>query len=735
MTSDRENERSLPLLSVVVPCRDEAPFIPGCLESLLTSDYPADRLEVLVVDGASQDGTAEIVRRFAARDARVRLLNNSKRVTPVAMNIGIRAATGDVVVRADAHATYPPDYLRRCVTVLLESGADNSGGVMRTLPRGGGAVARGIAAVTSHWFGVGSSWFRAHPVRATWVDTVFGGCYRRDVFERVGLFNERLTRGQDMEFNRRLRLAGGRIRLSPDIRCDYYARSTLREFSRHTWTNGVWAIVPFLHSPVMPVSWRHLVPLAFVVTLGVLGVVAIVSPLGWWLLAAVALSYTLGALAVAAAVSARKRDPWLMVTMPPLFVILHLLYGIGSLRGLLHVTARLLGGVRRPSAAEAWPRLASAQIGVEPVALPLVSVVVPARNEDTMIGACLESILASDYPAGCLEVLVLDGLSDDTTADVASSFAARDRRVRVLSNPQRIIPAALNLGIRNAMGEVVVRMDAHAAYPPDYLRRCVEALLESGAENVGGVMRTLPRGSGRIAQGIAAATSHWFGVGNSWFRAHPGRARMVDTVFGGCYRRSVFERVGLFNERLIRGEDMEFNRRLRLGGGQILLRPDIRCDYYARSTLREFLRHTWTNGVWAVVPFLHSPVMPVSWRHLVPLAFVLMLAGLGALAGLTSVGGWLLAAVATGYGLGAAVAAVEVAVRTRDPLLLPTMPPLFVILHLVYGAGSLRGLLHVALRVLAGARRPSPVHAWPSLAPERPQYDRAPGLERPVASC
>jgi len=173
----------------------------------------------------------------------------------------------------------------------------------------------------------------------------------------------------------------------------------------------------------------------------------------------------------------------------------------------------------------------------------------------------------------------------------------------------------------------------------------------------------------------------------------------------------------LFNERLIRGEDMEFNRRLRLSGGRILLRPDIRCDYYARSTLREFWRHTWTNGIWAIVPFLHSPVMPVSWRHLVPLAFVLMLAGLGFLAMLTPLGAWPLAAVAVGYGLGAVVASAEVAVRKRDALLFPTMPLLFVILHLVYGMGSLRGLLHVARQMLAGSRRPSPVNAWPVLGP------------------
>ena len=219
---------------------------------------------------------------------------------------------------------------------------------------------------------------------------------------------------------------------------------------------------------------------------------------------------------------------------------------------------------------------------------PLVSVIVPCRNEQAFIERSLDSILGSDYPR--LEVIVADGMSTDRTREFLGDRAARDPRLRVIDNPERITPVALNRAIAASAGEVVVRFDAHAVMPADYIRRLVELLYSSGAQNAGGSIRTLPQSRGPFAGPIAAALSSRFGVGNSGFRTRHAQKgpRQADTVFGGCWRREVFHLLGGFNEQLARGQDLEFNLRLRRAGGKIVLDPEIVCDYYARSDLASF---------------------------------------------------------------------------------------------------------------------------------------------------
>ena len=160
-------------VSLILPCRNEESHIAACLDSLLASTYPRDDLELIVVDGDSDDRTRDIVARYAERHVCIRLLDNPKRIVPTALNIGIRAATGDVILRADAHALYPPEYVPRLVAALLASGADNVGGCVVTLPSDDSATASAIATALSHPFGVGNSWFRIGRARTPrWVDTV-----------------------------------------------------------------------------------------------------------------------------------------------------------------------------------------------------------------------------------------------------------------------------------------------------------------------------------------------------------------------------------------------------------------------------------------------------------------------------------------------------------------------------------------------------------------------------------
>jgi succinoglycan biosynthesis protein ExoA len=183
---------------VIVPCRDEQNWVGYCLDSVLASEYPASRMEVVVADGMSRDGTRAIVESYAARDQRVRLIDNPERITPVALNRAVEAARGDIILRLDAHAQIAPEYVRRGVADLDSTGADNVGGAMRTVARDSGPFAEAIRIVLTHQFGVGNSRFRTGSERPRWVDTVFGGCWRRQVFHKIGKFNERLVRSQDM---------------------------------------------------------------------------------------------------------------------------------------------------------------------------------------------------------------------------------------------------------------------------------------------------------------------------------------------------------------------------------------------------------------------------------------------------------------------------------------------------------------------------------------------------------
>jgi glycosyltransferase involved in cell wall biosynthesis len=330
-----------PRISIVVPCRNEAATIVACLESLAANDYPKERVECLVVDGGSTDGTAELIENLARTHPWIRLLRNPARITPVSLNIGIRRAVGDVILRIDAHATYPTDYIAQCVRGLDEHHADNVGGIIRTIPGGGKPIARAIARALSHPFGIGNSWFRIGVEEPREADTVPFGCFRRSVFDRVGLFDERLSRSQDMEFNLRLRRAHGRIVLVPRIVSNYISRPTLQAFFRHNFLNGIWAIYP-LKFVRAPFSVRHYIPLC-VTLLGLLAALALpFQPLLALLaLSGLGLPYLALSFLFAARAARREREPHYLITLPLAFAALHLGYGLGSVVGLVKVLVPL----------------------------------------------------------------------------------------------------------------------------------------------------------------------------------------------------------------------------------------------------------------------------------------------------------------------------------------------------------------------------------------------------------
>jgi succinoglycan biosynthesis protein ExoA len=336
---------------------------------------------------------------------------------------------------------------------------------------------------------------------------------------------------------------------------------------------------------------------------------------------------------------------------------------------------------------------------------PSVSIILTVRNEAGHIARCLDSVLALDLAGIDHEVLVVDGMSDDGTLATISSFAGRIGELRVLANPARGVAAGRNTGIRAARGGVLVMMDAHASYAPDYVKRCLEVMERTGAANVGGPAVALAGGGGPMAWAIALAHHSPFGLGGGQFR-DPKAEGFVETVWPGCFRKEVFAKAGYIDQRRSRTEDLEFNTRLRRAGFTIYLSPLIGAWYYCRTTLGETWRQRWADG-YEIARFLpDNPAAPRP-RHFAPLAFVsgLLLSGSLALAapGLRSPALGLLISEVAAYlaasffftisaarpGTGRTTKA-EQPVTARSYMMLPVV---FATLHFSYGLGSLWGLI------------------------------------------
>lgn len=322
----------MPSVTVIIPCLNEGDFIEQCLVTLL-SDLPDGMdIEVLVLDGGSTDRTRCIVETLRSAFPFVRLMDNPRRSAAAAMNIGIAAASGEVIVRVDAHCTYPAGYVVGLTECLEKYDADVVGAVWDTQPRERTAIGMAIARVLSHSLGVGNAHFRTGAQEVRQVDTVPFGCWRREILERVGSFSEKLTRSQDFEMAGRMQVAGASVLLIPSIVITYYARSNLSETFRYNLANGYWVTFPALAYRVR-FGVRHYVPLAAVL-LGIM--LAIVAALGMpWPLIAVAFAYMLICAKVTYDLRPRKGDPFgLWWTIPIALSSLHAAYGLGGLQGI-----------------------------------------------------------------------------------------------------------------------------------------------------------------------------------------------------------------------------------------------------------------------------------------------------------------------------------------------------------------------------------------------------------------
>jgi len=321
--------------------------------------------------------------------------------------------------------------------------------------------------------------------------------------------------------------------------------------------------------------------------------------------------------------------------------------------------------------------------------MPSVSVIVPCYNEQATIRLLLEALHAQTFPRTDMEVIIADGLSTDGTRAEIASFQQgyTDLVVRVVDNPRRTIPAALNCAIAAARGEFVVRLDAHSQPRPDYVCRCVTLLQAGRGDNVGGVWEIVPGRPGWVARAIAVAAAHRLGVGDARYR-YTEQAEAVDTVPFGAFRRSLVGKIGPFNENLLTNEDYEFNTRIRQAGGVVWLDPAIRSTYFARGTFTGLARQYWRYGYWKARMLRLFPGT-LRWRQALPPLFVLSLLLLGLLAIGLPFFRWLLAIEIGLYLLILVLVGIQVAVQEKDGTLLFGFPLAVAIMHLSWGLAFL----------------------------------------------
>lgn len=323
----------------------------------------------------------------------------------------------------------------------------------------------------------------------------------------------------------------------------------------------------------------------------------------------------------------------------------------------------------------------------------IVSVIVPCFNEQETIHLLLEAVYTQSYPRDQIEVIIADGMSTDLTRVRIASFQQQhpDLTIRVVDNRKRVIPSALNRAIENAQGEIIIRLDAHSVPSPDYIEFCLAALQAGCGENVGGVWLVRPGNDTWIAGAIAVAASHPLGVGDALYRLG-GKARAVDTVPFGAFRRTLVDQIGPFDENLLTNEDYEFNTRIRQARGTIWFDPDIRSTYFSRPNLRMLARQYSRYGYWKVQMLRRYP-NTMRWRQFLPPVFVATLTILLLLAPWIEIARLVLSIQIGIYIFVLLAAGIIQSIQKRDPTLVIGLPAAISTMHLSWGASFLWGII------------------------------------------
>ena len=324
---------------------------------------------------------------------------------------------------------------------------------------------------------------------------------------------------------------------------------------------------------------------------------------------------------------------------------------------------------------------------------PFVSLIIPSFNEERFIGPLLDQLLMQDYPHERFEILVADGVSTDKTREIVLDYTQKHSGIRLLINEKRYVPFALNMGIRTAKGELIIILGAHAQYPGNYISNLVNASSALKADLVGGICIASPADQSIKSLAIAKALSCPFGIGSSGFRTGANSVKKVDSVAFGCYRREVFEKVGYFDETLIRNQDDELSARIIKANGSIYMVPGVKATYYTRSKIKEVIRMFYQYGFFKPLVSMKTGKL-TTLRQVIPPAFVLFLVVTSAGFFFDKLSGLALAGGMAVYFLADMYFTVKLAIDCSNWRLLLYLPWLFFVIHCCYGWGYLRGISH-----------------------------------------
>lgn len=321
------------------------------------------------------------------------------------------------------------------------------------------------------------------------------------------------------------------------------------------------------------------------------------------------------------------------------------------------------------------------------------SVIVPCYNEERTISLLLDALSQQTYPISRMEVVIADGLSTDLTRKRIVDFLKnhKDLKVKIVDNPKRTIPAAVNIAVRHSSGEYIVRLDAHSIPETNYIELCVNSLKDGKADCVGGVWKIAPGDESWMARSIAAAAANPIAVGDARYR-FTNKPAYVDTVPFGAFRKDLFIELGGFNENLLSNEDYEFFTRIRKNKGKIWLDPAIRSTYFARSDLLSLSRQYWRYGFWKYKMLKEFPDT-LRWRQALPPLFVLGTLSLAFLSLFNETFLFVLLGLLTFYFLILFAASIKTSILRKDNSLVAGMPLAILCMHFSWGSGFLYSII------------------------------------------
>ena len=323
---------------------------------------------------------------------------------------------------------------------------------------------------------------------------------------------------------------------------------------------------------------------------------------------------------------------------------------------------------------------------------PLISVIIPTRNEAGIIEETLNCLLNQDFDRNKYEIIVVDGMSEDDTQNIVKKICINDSRVRLLENQYRSTPFAMNIGLKEAKGEFITKSDAHTYYPSNYLSECFKNFkIENIIWAVGGVAYATSKKNTLSSNAIALSLHSKLSSGKKGFRTKINKPILSDAAFGTMYSKKIFERIGTFNEKLKRSQDMEMNIRILNAGGKILLLPLI-LKYYPKNTLSAFFKHNITDGIWAILPLKYSH-FKLRFRHFIPGIFIASILIAIILTYFNLIFLYILVLMLSIYLLILFIESIKIGLKNESILLIPFLFLAFLTRHFGYGIGSIIGVI------------------------------------------